>query len=291
MPRRPPRPRAVSTGLASAPYMAQTNNGGRMERVAGFDVGRVMAQGFGGRRLPAALSSQRLGSATWLEYAFPQSVVGHDDRVPIVDTTTLPWRCICHLVVDGLHDEQVLGTGWMAGPRAVLTAGHNLFSHKRGRSAERVTVVPGRQLDMAPFGFFRSMRFDVHPRWRTLGDEAFDLGVIWLDAAVGDHVGWFGYGSRPDDALRNLIVNTAGYPADKRLGTQWFNAGRLDVIEPRILQYGLDTEPGQSGSPIFAVNAQDERVVLAVHAYGGDGDNRGIRITDDVFAQFKAWVG
>lgn len=283
-------PRTASTGLVEMPYMVETNNGGRIERVVGFDVGRVMTQGFGGRRLPARVCGETLGAATWLEFAFPESVVGKDDRVPIVDTTQLPWRCVCHLVVDGLHDQQVLGTGWMAGPRTVLTAGHNLFSHKFGREATRVTVVPGRQVDFAPFDFFRSTRFDVHPRWRSAGDASCDLGVVWLDAAVGEHVGWFGFGSRPDAQLNNLIVNTTGYPADKRIGTQWFNAGRISETGPRVLQYGLDTEAGQSGSPIFAVDAKDERVVLAVHAYGGDAINRGIRITDDVFNLFQSWV-
>lgn len=284
------RPRAVSTGRVRPAYMVQTNNGGRVERVTGFDVGRVMAQGFGGKRLPQRVCSESLGAASWLEFAFPESVVGKDDRVPIVDTTQLPWRCICHLVADGLHSQQVLGTGWLAGPRTVITAGHNLFSHKFGRSASRVTVVPGRQVDNAPFNFFRSTRFDVHPRWRSDGDESFDLGVIWLDADVGNHVGWFGFGSRPDVELQDLIVNTAGYPADKRMGTQWFNAGRVTDIGPRVLEYGLDTEAGQSGSPIFAVDANDERVVLAVHAYGGDAANRGIRISDDVFHLFQDWV-
>ena len=270
--------------------MEQTNNGGRIERVAGFDIGRVMAQGCGGRHLPGALSSQALGSATWMEYAFPESVVGKDDRVPIVDTTVLPWRCICHLVVDGLHDDQVLGTGWMAGPRTVLTAGHNLFSRKANRFAERVTVIPGRHVDQAPFNFFRSKSFDVHQRWHDLGDERFDLGVIWLNERVGDRIGWFGFASRPDDEMSSLIVNTAGYPADKRLGTQWFNAGRIDEVGPRVLQYGLDTEAGQSGSPIFATDSDSERLVLAVHAYGGDASNRGIRITDDIFSLFESWV-
>ncbi len=290
MPAKARQARARSTGQAMLANMVQTNNGGRIERVPGFDVGRVMAQGFGGQRLPARLCSDTLGAASWLEYAFPESVIGKDDRVPISDTTLLPWRCICHLVADGLHPQQVLGTGWLAGPRTVITAGHNLFSHKFARSATRITVVPGRQVDNAPFDFFRSTRFDVHPRWRSSGDEGCDLGVVWLDAAVGEHVGWFGYGSRPDAQLQDLIVNSAGYPADKRIGTQWFNAGRVAEIGPRVLQYGLDTEAGQSGSPVFATDSNDERTVLAVHAYGGDAANRGIRITDDVFALLQGWV-
>jgi len=279
----------ASTGFVSPPYMVQTNHGGRIEEVPGFANGRVMTQGFGARRVPRTLSSEWLGSASWLEFAFPESVIGKDDRVPIVDTTRAPWRCICQLVIDGLHDEQVLGTGWMAGPRTVFTAGHNLFSHKFRRAAERVTVLPGRSADVAPFNLFRSHSFDVHPRWREEGDEDLDLGVVWLGSSVGDDIGWFGFGSRSDTDLQQLIVNTAGYPADKRLGTQWFNAGRVSEVSPRVLVYGLDTEPGQSGSPIFALDAANDRVVLAVHAYGGESRNRGVRITDDVFDVLQEW--
>jgi V8-like Glu-specific endopeptidase len=56
------------------------------------------------------------------------------------------------------------------------------------------------------------------------------------------------------------------------------------------LHYGLDTEEGQSGSPIFFVGDNDSRVVVAVHAYGGDGSNRGIRVNDEVFDLFSGWL-
>ncbi|NUP86854.1 MAG: serine protease [Burkholderiaceae bacterium] len=270
--------------------MTETHNGGRIERVAGFDVGRVMTQGLRRRRLPAALCSDRLGAAGWLEFAFPQAQIGRDDRVPVPDTTTLPWRCVCQIVIDGLHAEQALGTGWLAGPRTVFTAGHNLYSHKLGRRARRVTVMPGRCGDVAPFDYFRSVRFEVHPQWLAHGDARFDLGVVWLDSDVGYDVGWFGFASRPDEALAELIVNTAGYPADKRIGTQWFNAGRISHIGTQSISYGLDTEGGQSGSPIYCVDAKEQRTVLAIHAYGGDAHNVGVRITDDVFDTLSDWV-
>lgn len=285
---RSPRPR--STGMTTAAYMRATNNGGGIEAVGGFDIGRVMAQGFGGRPLPRRLMSERLGEASGLQFAAPQFVMGKDDRVPIPDTTRLPWRCVCHLVVDGLANEPVLGTGWMAGPRTVLTTGHNLFTPATGRLASRVSVVPGRLGDRAPFNYFTSSKFDVHPIWRAQGDQRFDVGVIWLDAAVGEQLGWFGFASRADAQLQNLIVNTAGYPGDRRLGTQWFNAGRVSGVQPRLIEYGLDTEGGQSGSPIFMVDEAAERVVLAVHAYGGNTRNLGIRISNDIFSLFNTWV-
>jgi glutamyl endopeptidase len=271
-------------------YMVQTNNGGRIEPVPGFDVARVMTQGMGRRWLPRRLSSEQIGSAASREFAFPESVIGRDDRVPILNTTVAPWRCVCQLVIDGLHDEQTLGTGWFAGPRTVLTAGHNLFSRKTMRGPTRVAIIPGRSGDMAPFGFFDATGFEVHPRWKNEGSERHDVGVLWTDKPVGDRLGWFGFSAPGDDALRRLIVNTAGYPDDKRPGMQWFNAGRVDEIDEQLLHYGLDTEAGQSGSPIFFFEQGDNRVVVAVHAYGGDTRNHGIRINDEVFDLFSGWV-
>jgi V8-like Glu-specific endopeptidase len=278
------------SGRRREAFMVQTNNGGRIESVPGFDISRVMTQGFSRRVLPKRLSAESLGSASWLEFAFPESMVGKDDRVPVPNTTQTPWRCVCQLVVEGLHEEQVLGTGWFAAPRTVVTAGHNLVSHKTGRAATRVTIIPGRNGNHAPFDYFEASAFDVHPLWKEAGSPLHDLGALWLDKPVGERVGWFGFASPSDAALRRLIVNTAGYPADKRIGTQWFNAGRIDDIEAQVLHYGLDTEEGQSGSPIFFVGDSNSRVVVAVHAYGGDGSNSGIRVNDDVFDLFSGWL-
>lgn len=272
-------------------HMIETNNGGRVERVTGFNPGRALAQGFGGGRLPERLSSERFERAANLEFALPQLVCGeHDDRAPVTDTGHVPWRSVCHLVMQGMHSVDVFGTGWMAGPRTIITAGHNLFSHQTGRSPSQVVAVPGRNRDHAPFGFYQAAAIEVHSRWRKSADRACDLGVIWLDEPVGERVGWFGAAVYDDAHLSELLVNTAGYPGDKLVGTQWFNAGRVLAVEDATLSYGLDTAEGQSGSPIFHFDLQDRRIVVAVHAYGLWPKNFGIRITPEIFQTLAGWI-
>jgi glutamyl endopeptidase len=272
-------------------YMVETHNGGRIERVEGFDASRALAQGFVGGRLPERLSSERFERAATLEFALPQLVCGdHDDRAPVTNSASVPWRCICHLVMQGMHTVDVFGTGWFAGPRTIITAGHNLFSHQTGHGPKKVVAIPGRFRNQAPFGFFQAEAIDVHPRWRKGAHKEHDLGVIWLKEPVGETVGWFGTGVYSDAMLRELLINNAGYPSDKPMGTQWFNAGRVMGVDPFTLSYGLDTAEGQSGSPIFHFDLQGRRIVVAVHAYGLCPKNFGIRVTDELSDVLAAWI-
>ena len=272
-------------------YMVETHNGGRIERVDGFDCSRALAQGFAGGRLPQRLSSERFERASTLEFALPQLVCGDgDDRAPVSNTGAVPWRSICHLVMQGMHSIDVFGTGWMAGRHTLITAGHNLFSHQTGREPSRVIAIPGRHRDHAPFGFFEAERIEVHPLWRMTQSREHDIGAIWLKEPLGDAVGWFGVGAYDDDALHNLVINNAGYPGDKPMGTQWFNAGRVMGRDATTLSYGLDTAEGQSGSPIFHFDLEERRIVVAVHAYGLCPKNFGVRITPELFELLERWI-
>jgi hypothetical protein len=51
----------------------------------------------------------------------------------------------------------------------------------------------------------------------------------------------------------------------------------------------IGTEEGQSGSPVFNFTADQQRIVVAVHAYGGCPENRGIGITPGLHKAVSAW--
>jgi glutamyl endopeptidase len=271
-------------------FMVETNGGGRVEAVAGFNTAKAMSLGLKGGRVPPHLRGMRLGAAGELAVARPEFTFGDDDRTFIEDTTRLPWRCICQLVIEGVNGREVLGTGWLAGPRTVLTAGHNLLNADPPHQAAKVWVLPGRSGDAVPHGFYSSANFAVHPEWQQDFERTRDIGVVWLDKPIGNELGWFGLGAHDDGMLRGLLVNNAGYPADKPLGTQWFNAGRILDVRPDAITYGLDTEPGQSGSPIFYFDAQMRRIVVAVHVYGETADNLGVRITPGLYDTLATWI-
>jgi V8-like Glu-specific endopeptidase len=79
-----------------------------------------------------------------LSQTVAEVVIGRDDRVQITNTTAYPWRTICSLIITARDGSRWIGTGWLVGPRTVITAGHCVYMHKRGGWARSIEVIPGR---------------------------------------------------------------------------------------------------------------------------------------------------
>ena len=300
--------------------MVETNGGGSAERVAGFNLSRALTAGFTASRVSSAtLLAARPDGGFFsipaespgppLERLFPatgkpENVIGIDDRVIVPETTLVPWRCICHLEITYDTGAVGLGTGWFMGPSTVITAGHCLYDRVGRRHAREVRVIPGRNGQSAPYGFVVSNEFHYPPEWKSeKADEdaaAFDYGAITIDRDVanepfGERIGYFGlrcFERDQEQELKLLLVNNAGYPfeLDKPYGTLWFNAGRVHAIGENYLEYMLDTEGGQSGSPVYVYDTTSgQRVVVAIHTTG-NFVNRGLRITRRIFDQLSSWA-
>jgi len=311
--------------------MEETNGGGSIEQVPGFNVFRAVTSGFETRRVagptavlgrpdggffseggvqPPLLPTPTVGSSA----SKPENVIGVDSRVMVTDTSTVPWRCICHLEVEYEFGPVGFGTGFLIGPKAVVTAAHVLDSPARDgsvrrRKARRVRVIPGRNGTVAPYGYFVAQYSDckVPEQWLRDGDgrpnDTWDFAVIPIpdtfetaDQPRAERLGYFGLKCFPDSEASKtnmLFVNNAGYPyeADKAYGTLWYNAGRVKNMQKDYIEYMVDTEGGQSGSPVYYYDKEsNQRYVIAVHTTG-DFVNRGLRITEEVFATIKGWVG
>lgn len=220
----------------------------------------------------------------------PRDVIGRDDRHPVPDSRQRPWCQVCHLVIEDTRGSFHTGTGWLAGPSTVFTAGHNLLYRRQGHEAVRVWVMPGRAGATAPGGQWESRAFDVHPQWRATGRAEADVGVVWLPEPAGQALGWFGFSAQPDSVLQGLPVRTAGYPDDLApFGSQWFVDGRVAEAGAAMLAYALDTMGGQSGSPVFTFDADGRAVAVGIHVYGAVTRNLALRITQPVFDTLSAW--
>jgi V8-like Glu-specific endopeptidase len=307
--------------------MVETNGGSSVEQVSGFNPARALTSGFPTKRIsgptflasiadggffsvaPAALQPNPPVTA-----AKPENVIGFDDRVLVTDTTRTPWRCICHLEITYETGAVGFGTGWFAGPHVVVTAGHCVYDRASRRRATQIRVIPGRNTSLAPYGYVVATRFAPSPGWDSLPDAtdendlaAHDYAAIFLhrdeevgDAPFGERIGYFGlreFDAAEKAELEMVIVNNAGYPqtALKPYGSMWFNAGRVHRSEAarpdeRFLEYMVDTEGGESGSPVFIYDStKNQRLVVAIHTTG-NFVNRGVRVTSEVFDQISSWI-
>ncbi|MBX9623233.1 MAG: trypsin-like serine protease [Gemmataceae bacterium] len=232
----------------------------------------------------------------------PPPIGPADDRRRVVTTDQPPWRWVCWLRAvwldgRGFPVARVCGTGWLAGPRAVVTAGHCLY-HRDFGWARRVEVYPGRD---GPGRQSTHVSDDLHAvaGWTEGQRLEYDYGAVRLAEPVR-HGGCFRWAALPDDRLRTLAFSyLAGYPSDRPAGTLWVATGRLAGVRDRTLRYPMASAAGQSGGPVFYRDGAD-RVAVGVHAYGpadkaagvprADLANLAVRVTPDVAANLAAWA-
>lgn len=220
-----------------------------------------------------------------------QNVIGEDDRRRVEDTTQFPWNRICCLLIDYRSGASAVGTGWLAGPRTVLTAGHCVFQHRFGWAAQ-VRVIPGWNGGppaSAPFGVHVSNQCLSVRAWVERKQEAYDCGAVILPHASAFNQPFLPIVAAPDSILQGREIAIAGYPTDRLAGTMWSNARVLSSFNPSFLFYDVDTESGQSGGPVLTLS-EHGHIAVGVHTDGSNRGNFGVRITPEIAQIFQTWL-
>lgn len=232
--------------------------------------------------------------------SFSETVIHTDDRIRILDPETLPWRMICSLEIEGTLGGGI-GTGWFAGPKTIITAGHCVFHPNLGGWAKEIKIAPGRYGSEFPFPKASTVtkplvarRFDSIKGWIEDLNTDFDFAVIHLEDPVGSETGWFSIASEDDTTIKGLLVNVAGYPGDREFGRfQYFASSKIDKVLTSRFFYEADTYGGQSGGPVWFQDNTNQPVVIGIHSYGVGGSfklNSATRINTDVFQILKNWI-
>jgi glutamyl endopeptidase len=131
----------------------------------------------------------------------------------------------------------------------------------------------------------------ANDRWAKEFNPEFDYGFISIaNPALGHQLGWFGFAVVPDNRAINMMVNVAGYPNTGPTGTMWFDSGRIFGADSAFFTYMQQTEAGESGGPVFWYG-QDQRIVVAVHAYHSPAGNKGLRVTEAMYKKVQELRG
>jgi len=205
-----------------------------------------------------------------------RDVLHPDERSQPPRINRKPYQSIAllHTLRSGHSQPTRMGTGWLATPKHVVTAAHVLSGGAKIRGWLRYDG------DRDTWGaFFESGELRMHPNYVNNANPDYDVAVIELpDALTLPFLEIKDPGAQASGQLR-----CTGYPEDKG-GLTMFDAG--GAIEHRVdnrVFHDIDTDEGQSGSPIWSGMGQR---VAAVHTgHGGDPHpdlNRGVAMNAEI---------
>lgn len=216
----------------------------------------------------------------------PRSIFGEDDRTPVTNYNTLPYRAICYVNATFPDGYTGRSTGWLFSPDGVVVAGHSIYKPDRGGWASSVVVYPARNNNNRPYSS-EAYEFGIATPYAESQDVNYDYGLLKLEQPLGNTVGYLGYAYN-GGAVGNT-VRVIGYPGKYNGVTQYIqyeSSGIIQNVNANRLYYTAETSDGQSGAPVFLGSSN---TVIGVNTHGATNTNRGKRIHYDMYAWMSEW--
>lgn len=232
---------------------------------------------------PAELTEQieLTENAPYVPEELEKTVFGSDDRTTIKNTNKFPYCAIAYLKVKGKCGCNWTGSGFMVGKSGMVTAAHCLVCKVHNQWVKGMTMYFGYRSDknyLYRYNEQFTYWYGTNPYSTGRYSEVNDYAYIKLNKNVGDKVGNFGIRyARPSQD--GQVYNLAGY----RNGVLKESNGRVTVIDDKLLKYGIDTEPGNSGCPVF----DDEYYAVGINVSQNDLYNFAHRFPADLVREME----
>ena len=200
-------------------------------------------------------------------------------EVPAAELQSNPHVAIAcvriHISAPGTKTSFFAGTGWFIAPGRVVTAAHvvdirSAWSRVPGATSWHVEVVPAvSAAAAAPLGGTWATRIDRHPGFVDDTGSPFDLAVITVTPLAGITASHCLVAQTVPEQT-GIQVTVSGYPWNNgHPNTQFRQTGPVLAREATNIYYDIDTEGGQSGSPVLQQTSAG-RFAVGVHV-GGQG--------------------
>lgn len=211
----------------------------------------------------------------------------------IVEAMEYPWSAIGRVNAGG----RSYCTGFLVGPRHVMTAAHCLydFTEGRWRGASELHFVAGYQRDQFLIhskvaGYETSSRFDVAEH-RDATNTIHDWALLTLEDPIGRSAGWLGLMALNSATLQTV---TSG---DRQILQAGYRSGRAHAMSAnpgcRVLRrfagglglvHDCAVYHGDSGSPLLLFAGDEVHVIaMEVHLLELDGRKVGAAISMTAF--------
>jgi V8-like Glu-specific endopeptidase len=223
------------------------------------------------------------------------SVFPPDDRTLVTNTRAYPYSAIVALqscFPDGVTE---FGTGALIDSTHVLTAGHLVYSKLDGGLTMSILAIPALNGSEMPYGYEFATAVHDYSAYVKYRNPSFDLALVTLAQPIDAAAGTFGLRVEPTAFFKNRTLFTAGYPGDLSASADqlYAAAGRTTGATASLVSHEIDTEHGDSGSPLWEYR-RGLPFIVAVHV-GGIGyyyshENTAVRITQSKFEDIRRWI-
>jgi V8-like Glu-specific endopeptidase/GTP-binding protein EngB required for normal cell division len=217
-----------------------------------------------------------------------------DLRTRVANVRQYPYSTICLIRSGFANGISAEGTGALIGLNMILTCAHVVWDTD-GKEATTIEVYLKLQgwcsHDIIPeVSSYHYIESASHTAFR----DGNDVALIILKQNVGAYIGHLTMEVLDDEALASIKqVTVCGYPGDKYNDKSGYNmyecSGKVKPQLNNMLSYEIDTNSGESGSPVF-YKRDGKYYTIGIHVHGGVDSNKATRITTSVVNYIKHWV-
>lgn len=231
----------------------------------------------------------------------------NDTRQLVLSLSSLPYKAIGLLKITYALNIVSYRTGILINSNTVLTAGHNLYDHRKNPNdlstqlgkALDIIFYPGLSGNKSQYNECKFISYHYPIENESNGKE--DYGIIILKERIGDIIGWVDlkvFNQVLIDKEKDYYIS--GYPLNKTnksndIFYQYEATGKIIALNNKkgMITTNIKSSYGQSGSGLCYYNTKDNKWnVVGVHVASSISDDEfySIMITQERFEIIEKWI-